>query len=208
MKLAMIFFISFFVVFGRMPEEKHKKEVEKLQQKLQREREERRKKNEKRVLEAQIRNERFLAAQPQIKAQFGLSCPVGGYDATFIHSALAGQYLYWKGGGSMKVIFRRVVMVHRAKNPYENMTLDIYGGGEKIVSNMCPGGSITLVASIPPVVGGNSRQVIWTAEGVINGRLAYGESSPGSIWGAGYNYEVQMNRPSWVMNLDRVDKKF
>lgn len=159
---------------------------------------------EKRVQESA----RWMKEQTRWKQQFVLSCPLGGYDKVIVHPALGSQYLYWKGGGSMKVIFRRYVMVHRVKNPYTNIAPDITNGGEKVISGLCPGGSITLVASIPPITGGRSMQVIWTAEGIVDGRLAYDESSPGYIWQGGYNWETQMNRHSWVIRLDRVDRRF
>lgn len=152
--------------------------------------------------------ENWAKQQARWKQQFALSCPMGGYDKVIIHPALGSQYLYWKGGGSMKVIFRRYVMVHRVKNPYTNIAPDITNGGERVISGLCPGGSITLVASIPPITGGRSMNVIWTAEGIVDGRLAYDESSPGHIWQGGYNWEAQMNRPSWVIRLNRVDRRF
>lgn len=150
----------------------------------------------------------WVTNQATWKKEFTLSCPLGGEEEVIIHDHLGSQLSYWRGGGAQKILMRRVVMVNRAKNPYTNLTLNIYGDGQRIVSNMCPGGSITLVSSIPPVVGGRSKRVIWTAEGVIDGRLAYGESRTGQIWQGWARWEVQMNRPSWVMNLNRVDKEF
>jgi hypothetical protein len=151
---------------------------------------------------------RWVQNQTEWKRDFALSCPFGGEGEVVIHDHLGSQLTYWRGGGAQKILMRRVVMLNRAKNPYSNLTVNIYGDGQRVVSNMCPGGSITLVSSIPPVVGGQSKRVIWTAEGVIDGRLAYGESRTGQIWQGWARWEVQMNRPSWVMNLNRVDKEF
>lgn len=167
---------------------------------------------EKKTEEAAARAVREIARrarqQAEWKQEFALSCPYGGYERVIIHPHLGRQYTYWRGGGAMKIIFRRVVMVHRAQNPYTNITLNIFGDGQKIVSNMCPGGSLTLVSSMEPIVGGVTKQVIWTVEGEVDGRLAHGESSPGMIW-QGWNWwEPLMNRPSWVMRLNRIDQTF
>jgi hypothetical protein len=151
---------------------------------------------------------RLAEQQIKWKAQFALSCPLGGAENVFIHPALGREFAYWKMGGVGGFLLRRYAMVHRAKNPYTNMTLDITTAGERAVSNMCPGGSITLVQSMPPFVSGYEMRVVWTAEGVVDGRLAFGDSSPGTLYQGYYNSEAVANRPPWVMNLNRVDQKF
>ncbi len=151
---------------------------------------------------------RRATQQNEWKQEFALSCPYGGYERVIIHPHLGDQFTYWRGGGAQKILMRRVVMVHRAMNPYTNLPCTLLEGGQLAVSNMCPGGSITLVSSIPPVVGGRARQVIWTAEAMIEGRLAHSESSPGMIWQGDMWWEVQMNRPSWIIEFTRVDKEF
>ncbi|MFH1720109.1 MAG: hypothetical protein ABH856_00665, partial [Patescibacteria group bacterium] len=151
-------------------------------------------------------NARMVEKQTRWKAQAGLSCPFGGYDEVVIHPALGNEFKHWNGGGVAGFLIRRYVMVHRAKNPYTNMTLDITNGGEPAVSRMCPGGSITLVQSMPPFNGGYYLRVIWTAEGIVGEKLAYGDSSPGTLYQGWYNMEAVAKRPTWIMNLERVDR--
>ena len=193
--------------YGETATQKHERKMVKLEQKLEKERVERAEKVEEDQLKRQIFRERNVNEQAKRKAEFGLSCPLGGYENVIIHSALGNQFLYWRGGGKYKVMFRRYVMVLGAKNPYTNMTLNITSGSEPAVSNMCPGGSITLVQSMAPF-DGDYKRVIWTAEGVVDGRLAYGYSSTGTLQQGWMNSEATAHRAPWVMSLKRVDKKF
>jgi len=151
---------------------------------------------------------KWIEEQKKWKEQFALSCPYGGEDNVVIHPALGREFSHWRRGGVAGILMRRYVMVHRGKNPYVNMTLDITNGGERVISCMCPGGSITLVQSMPPFVGGYYMRVVWTAEGIVEGRLAYGDSSPGVLYQGYYNSEAIAKRTSWVMNLTRVDREF
>jgi hypothetical protein len=153
-------------------------------------------------------NRKWAEDQAKYKLRLGLSCPLGGAENVVIYPELGRQFEYWNGGGVKGFMLRRYVMVHRAKNPYTNMTLDITNGGEKVIENLCPGGSITLVQSMAPIVDGWERRVQWTAEGIVDGRLAYGDSSPGVLYQGWYNHEATAMRPTWVMDLNRVDKKF
>ncbi len=205
---AMIFASVFCFAEKKTEAQKHEERMSKLQRKLDKERTERARKTEEMVIKSQISSERYEAEQPRLKAIFALECPIGGEEQVIIHSALGPEFTYWRGGGAVGFLFRRYVMVHRAKNPYTNMTLNITTAGERVVSNMCPGGSITLVQSMPPFEGGYYKRVIWTAEGMVNGRLAYGYSSPGVLYQGWFNAEAVANRPPWVMNLDRVDRVF
>lgn len=193
---------------GKNEEQKHQDRLLKLQKKLEKQRDQRRRKVEELRIKARIVNERFEFNQPKWKGQFELSCPLGGYDDVIITYALADQFTYWRGGGAMKTFMARPRLVRIAKNPYTNITLNITSGGRKIVENLCPGGSITLVDTLSPVVGGMQKRIVWTAEGVIDGRLAYGYfiGEDLSLWDT--QWEPQKNRPPWVMNLDRVDKEF
>jgi hypothetical protein len=169
----------------------------------------------------------FWSNQDLWKSQLALSCPLDDIDRTqyknvVIYLELAHQYRAWRGTGVMGVLYNRYVMVHRAKNPYTNMVLDITNGGQPVVKSMCPGGSITLVQSMPAFPGGgvptglftfgnggyNSLRVTWTAEGIVDGRLAYGDSSPGTLYQGWYNTEAVAMRPTWIMDLNRVDKQF
>jgi hypothetical protein len=188
--------------------EKHQKKIDKLQQKLEKERAKRAERAEENQIKGQIFRERSTEEQPRLKAMFALSCPLGGYDDVVIRPALAREFEYWNNRSIRQFLFHRYTMVHRAKNPYTNMTINITNGGEKVVSNMCPGGSITLVQSMPPFNGGYYMHVVWTAEGIVNGRLAYGDSSPGTLYQGYFNAEAIAKRPTWVMNLARVDRKF
>lgn len=194
--------------FAKSEEQKHQEKLTKLRLRLAKEREKRQRQNAELRIKAQIVNERFYAEQPELREKFNLSCPFGGEENVIIHDALRREYIYWRGGGAMKVIMRRPVYVHRVKNGYDNLTVNITNGGERVVSNLCPGGSITLAQSLSPIVGGWQRQVVWTAEAMVDGRLAYDESSPGSLnqWDA--QWEPQKNRFTWVIRFSRVDQSF
>lgn len=161
-----------------------------------------------RELASSERTAQLAALQARAKERFALSCPMGGEADVIIHPALANEYNFWRRGGVSGVLLRRYVMVHRANNPYTNLTLNITNGGQRVVSNLCPGGSITLVQSMPPFTGGDYLRVTWTAEGRVNGRLAYADSSPGTLYHGWYNSEAEARRPTWVINLDRVDRQF
>ena len=153
--------------------------------------------------------------QPEWKSKLGLLCPDGGKDDVVVQPALGRQLEAWIGGGGfvMNVLSSRYVMLNRVKNPYHNLRLNITNGAQVVVTDMCPGGSITLVQSMPflpsMLSGSNtSLRVIWTAEGEKDGRMAYGEISPGTLYSGTYNWEAVAKRPTWIMNLDRVDKNF
>ena len=206
-------FLAILLAFGAVgyaetATQKHEKKMAKLQQKLEKERAKRAERAEETGIKNQISRERSVSEQAQRKAEFGLSCPLGGYDRVVIQPALGNQFIYWRGGGATGVLFRRYVMVLRAKNPYTNMTVNITTASEPAVSNMCPGGIITLVQSMAPFDGGYYKRVIWTAEGMVDGRLAYGYSESGTLQQGWYNSEATANRSPWLMNLNRVDKKF
>lgn len=206
--------LAIFIAFAMIGQaetsvQKHERKLAKLQQKLEKERTERAFKAEENQIKGQISRERNEDAQPDLKAALGLSCSTTeDYNRVVIEPVLASELEHWNGGGVKGLLFRRYVMVHRAKNPYTNMTVNITTAGELAVANMCPGGSITLVQSMPPLYGGYQMRVIWTAEGVVDGRLAYGYNTPGTLYEGWFNSESVANRPPWVMNLSRVDKKF
>ncbi|NLE07243.1 MAG: hypothetical protein GX627_01340 [Parcubacteria group bacterium] len=148
--------------------------------------------------------EKIFRQQEKWKIQAGLSCPLGGYEEVFIHPSFGRQLLYWNGAGVHGFFASRYVFVIEAKNPYSNLTLEIKRGGEKAVENMCPGGSIALVDSAP--FGSRYKRVVWTAQGVVEGRMAFGYSNPGSVY-VGGREGVRVSYP-WLMTLDRVDVEF
>lgn len=151
--------------------------------------------------------EEGLKQQDRWKVAFALDCPIGGYENVQIRPRLGKETLYWTGGGKYKIIFRRPILVHRAKNPYDNMTVNITDGEGYLVRNMCAGGTITLVKSME-FLGGQYLQVYWTAEGVVDGRIAYGDSPSAQLSAYDSQYEPKKKPPSWIMNLGRVDRKF
>ena len=207
-------FLAILLAFGAIGHaetatQKHEKKMAKLQQKLEKVRMARLQRAEENHVNGQIYHERSIEEQRTLKRAFFLNCSTEeDYDKVVIHPALAREFEHWNGGGVKGLLLRRYVMVHRAKNPFTNMAPNITTAGELAVSNMCPGGSITLVQSMPPLYGGYEMRVIWTAEGKVDGRLAYGYSTPGTLYEGWFNAEVVANRPPWVMNLNRVDKQF
>jgi hypothetical protein len=50
--------------------------------------------------------------------------------------------------------------------------------------------------------------VFWTAEGTLDGRIAYGDNPPIQLYSYQGLYERKRKPPPWVMNLNRIDKKF
>lgn len=188
-------------------QQKHEEKMAKLQQKLEREREERQRKAEEKELENQISAERWEAEQPRLRAKAELNCPLGGYDKVIIHPFFATELFHWQGGGLIGFALRRYILMHRMHNSDDNVSPRIVGGGKTFVTNMCPGGFITLVRSMPPGAGQELR-VIWTAEGEVDGKIAFDESSPGVLFRGWSNWEAVAQKPTWTLDLTKTNRTF
>lgn len=191
-------------------EKKHQGKLEKLQKKLEKERLERRRKYEKLAIEAKIVNERLEERQPGWKGELSLVCPNNvGYDDVWISPDLGRDIPYMKYG-SQKEIFARAVGVIRVKNSYTNMTLNIFEDKNLVVRNLCPGGSITLTKSMDPNLFRYSswERYHWIAEGMVDGRLAWGYITPMPLDAWQGLYEKQKKDTPWLIKLDRVDREF
>lgn len=168
---------------------------------------------EKKTEEAAAKAVREIARRARQQAEwkqgFSLYCPLGGYERVVIEPHLGDQLTYWRGGGRYKFAFRRPVFVHRMHNPYDQVSPRILEGGILAVSNMCPGGSLTLVSSMNRFVDGNIKRVVWNAEGHLEGRLARDESSPGILWDGQTLFEpTRINEWTWELNFKKTNKVF
>ncbi len=159
------------------------------------------------------------AAAQQIlwKDRFNLKCPGGpdDYEKVVIEKALGKEFPFWHGSGVLGVIFKRYTMVHRVKNRHTNVTPDITNGADPVVTNLCKGGSVTLVESMENLSGGYYKRVIWTAEGDIDDdhdgvydRIGFDESSPGILRRGWHNSEEEAKRPTWVINFTDITSEF
>lgn len=199
-----ILLVLFFGLVSATASEKKGSKEEKAQKKIAEQAKKEAAKKEKAEAKEKAQLEKAEANQKKWKAMASLSCPMGGYDEVFIHPDFGRELGRWNGSGFTGFIGHRYSMVIRATNPYTNMELQIANNGNLAVSRMCPGGSISLAQSAPS--GNSYARVIWTAEGIINGRVAHGYYYPGDVINGGW--EGVANRSPWVMRLDRIDQEF
>ena len=193
---------------GAKREAEHKKRLDELRAKLAKKREERRRKDAELVIKAQIVNEQFYAEQPTLRERFVLDCPVEeDKKKVLVHEALRREYIYWQGGGKFKIIFRRALYAHRIENPYTNIPIDIYNEGERVVSNLCPGGGITVVRSLE-FLSGQMMNVVWTVKATYEGKIGIATSSPGQLTTWDSWWEAPKNRAPWIARIPEINEKF
>lgn len=149
-------------------------------------------------------NQKWAENQAKYKMRLGLSCPFGGEDAVVVDSRLGDETRHLGVANAAKSIFRRPVFVLRAKNS-ENGLIDIEDTQGIVVKNLCPGGSITLAKSMPPVSNGHIS-VFWMANGInASGELGQDISPTGSLWNNSWQYRRDAN---WIVRLEKQTGRF
>ena len=147
--------------------------------------------------------------QERWKAALGLECPQGGRENVIISQRLGSDAFRVGGNGVARFLLARYMGLVEVTNPY-NETVSINEGGRPMVYNMCPNGSITLVAVLgwdAGILGGNnggysSEEFVWTARRFVNGHQYYGVSQYLSL----YVYQWQRERKvQWVMKVEDID---
>lgn len=147
--------------------------------------------------------------QKEWKELAQLDCPLGGEDKVRISSQMGNDLSILKYGG-VKGIFVRAMGARRVKNPYTNVAPNISEDTGYVVRNMCPGGSITLAKSMDPTRFRNSQmeRYHWIAEGEVDGRLAFSHTEAMQLNAWQGLYERVRKETPWLIELNRVDRKF
>ncbi len=152
---------------------------------------------------------RTVETQERWKRDLGLECPQGGRENVIISPEL-GRHAFRVGGNrAARFFFARYMGLVETSNRYDE-TVDISGNARPVVYNMCPHGTITLVAVLgfeAGIVGGansySSQDFVWTARRVVDGKFYYGVSERMSL----YIYQWEKEKVAhWVMEVDRVDR--
>lgn len=142
------------------------------------------------------------------KEQLNLQCPAGGRENVIIGSRLGRDAFRVGGSRVAKFFLARYMGLVEITNPY-NETVDIKEGGRPFVYNMCPNGTITVVAVLGFLAGTSgaggyySQDFVWTASRYVDGHQYYGVSDRMTLYA--YQWE-QEKKGQWVMRIEDIDR--
>lgn len=143
------------------------------------------------------------------KWQLNLECPNGGREDVIIDENL-GKNAFRVGGGKVRrFLLARYMGLVKTVNLY-NEVVHIDEGGRPMVRNMCPNGSITLVAVLgweAGIIGAgyhSGEEFVWTAQRFVDGHLYHGTSERLDLYVYQWHKEKKVQ---WIMEVDDIDRK-
>ncbi len=147
--------------------------------------------------------------QEKWKSQLQLECKSGvGREDVIIEPRLGRQGFRVEGGAAAFFFALNMGLVE-VTNPFLNATVTIREGSRFQVHNLCPDGTMTLVALLPVDAGmfvgvsPTSQSYTWTADVFMDGKLYKGKSPNMSLWVNSWQRE---QKAQWTIELENIGR--